>query len=206
MSTAPERASRPGGGGKEKEDVMSTNRIRPASAAAAGTTPDPGATPSPTVTHYQQVAEQFLKALEDVIAIMPKQLEAPHPETAKWVRTHLNFPDKFLVLAVTAVDQVPALQGVGKLDVNAARDTLQFNEAFAPARIKVEAFVKALEFTMASGKASLTADALQTYSILKAIVRDPGSAHVIPIVDEMKRTLIRRKPKPPAAAEVPMAA
>jgi hypothetical protein len=181
---------------------MSTIPNRTA-AAADGTPPDPAGTPSPTITHYQQLADQFSKALDDISAIIPK-LESTHVATANFVRSHLNVPTEFLATAIAAVEQVPELQSVNKLDVAAARDTLQFIEAFRPVQDKVTAFAASMKFTMSSKKASLAADALQIYSIAKGVARDPGSAGVASIVSNLKRDLGRRgRPKNPVAAAKP---
>ena len=187
---------------------MSTRPIQPAVTATASppdpaTTPDPTATPTPTLTHYQQLADQFSKALDEIAAIIPK-LESSHVATANFVRSHLNVPTEFLATAIAAVEQVPELQNVNKLDVVAARDTLQFIEAFRPIEDKVMAFAKSLKFTMASRKASLAADALQIYSIAKGVARDPGSAGVASIVANLKRDLGRRgRPKGSVVAAKP---
>lgn len=181
---------------------MSTIPNRPA-AAVDGTLPDPAGTPSPTLTHYQQLADQFSKALDDIVAIIPK-LESTHVATANFVRSHLNVPTVFLATAIAAVEQVPELRSVNKLDVAAARDTLQFIEAFRPVQDKVTAFASSLKFTMSSRKATLAADALQIYSIIKGLARDPGSAGVASFVANLKRDLGRRgRPKIPVAAAKP---
>jgi len=181
---------------------MSTIPNRPA-AAVDGTPPDPAGTPSPTLTHYQQLADQFSKALDDIVAIIPK-LESTHIATANFVRSHLNVPTEFLATAIAAVEQVPELQSVNKLDVAAARDTLQFIEAFRPVQDKVTAFASSLKFTMSSRKATLAADALQVYSIIKGLARDPGSAGIASFVANLKRDLGRRgRPKNPVAAAKP---
>src|SRR4029077_600742 len=114
-----------------KEDCMSTNPIRSTAAAAeapppVGTT-DPAPTPTPTITHYQQLADNFSKALDEIAQIIPK-LEIAHPAPANFVRPHLHRPTEFLATAIAAVEQTPELQGVNKLDVTEARDTLQFIE------------------------------------------------------------------------------
>ena len=178
---------------------MSTNPNQVTAAAAAPPTvdpaPDPTPTPTPTVTFYQKLADDFSKALDEITAIIPK-LEITHPATANFVRSHLNVPTEFLATAIAAVEQTPELQGTGKLDVAAARDTLQFIDAFRPIQDKVTAFANSLKFTMASRKASLAADALQIYSIAKGIARDPGAAAVASLVSNLKRDLGRRgRPK-----------
>src|ERR1051326_19458 len=198
--TAP-RARRARRGGKEQ--TMSTTPPV-ASATHVTATPDgtrdTTTTPTPTITHYQQLAENFSKALDEIAAIIPK-LEITHPATANLDRSHLNVPTEFLATAIAAVEQTPELQGTGKLDVTAARDTLQFIEAFRPVQDKVTAFANSLKFTMASRKATLAADALKVYSIAKGIARDPGAAAVASLVANLKRDLGRRgRPKGSVAA------
>jgi hypothetical protein len=174
---------------------MATQSKRPTASAAEapadGTTPE--TTLTPTITHYQQLADAFMKDLDEIATTIPK-LEASHVSTANFVRSHLNVSNDFLATAIAAVEQTPALQGVNKLDVLAARDTLQFIEAFRPVLDKVSAFASSLKFTIASRNASLAADALQIYDIAKGVARDPGSAAVASLVANMKRDLGRRGP------------
>jgi len=150
-------------------------------------------TATPTVTYYQQLAEQFSAALDDVAALIPN-LESPHPLTANFVRSHVNVPFEFLRTAIFAVEQVPELGSVNKLDVDAARATLQFIEAFRPIYDKLTRLASSLKFTMSSRKAHLAADALQIYWIGRGLARDRRSANVVPIVVALRRDLGRRGP------------
>jgi hypothetical protein len=164
-----------------------------------GTTTPPVGIPTPTVTHYQQVAAEFMSALDEISQIIPK-LEAIHVSTANLVRSRLNVPNEFLATVTAAVEQVPELQAIQKLDVNSAHDTLQFLEAFRPVRDKVDAFAKNLKYTMDSRKASLATDSLLTYDVAKGLARDPKSATIASLVANMKRDLGRRgRPKTPLA-------
>ena len=77
---------------------MATTRASTANAAVEvgdGTTPPSVGTPTPTVTHYQQVAAEFMSALDEISQIIPK-LEAIHVSTANLVRSRLNVPNEFL--------------------------------------------------------------------------------------------------------------
>jgi hypothetical protein len=168
----------------------------------AAAAPDPAATPSPTVTHYQLLADAFAKSLDEIASGIPK-LESTHPTTASFVRTHVNVSIDFLSSAIAAVEQTPELQGVNKLDISAARDTLQFIEAFRPVQDKLTALAKSLKFTMDSRKATLVADALQIYSIAKGVARDPGAAAVASHVSNLKRDLGRRGPSKAKTAAKP---
>lgn len=180
---------------------MATKPGTPAAGAATppdGTIPEvtpPTSTATPTITFYKQLADEFMKELDEIAPIIP-QLEAAHISTVNFVRSHLNVPIEFLATAIAAVEQTPALQAVNKLDVLAGRDTLQFIEAFRPVLDKVSAFTNALKFTIASRKASLAADSLQIYDIAKGLARDPGSAAIASVVANMKRDLGKRgRPK-----------
>lgn len=128
---------------------------------------------------------------EETPQIIPK-LEAAHISTANFVRSHLYVPIEFLATATAAGEQTAELQGVKKLDVDSARDTLQFIHAFRPVLDKVSAFAKNLQFTLNSRKASLASEALQIYDIAKGLARDPNSAPVASLVANMKRDLGRR--------------
>jgi hypothetical protein len=121
-----------------------------------------------TITYYQQLAAEFYVELEDVANLIPN-LESAHVSTARFVRSHQNVSLEFLATAIAAVEQSVELQGVRKLDVTAARDTLQFLKAFRPVLDRIRALADSLEFTMKSCRASLTADALQIYAIAKAV-------------------------------------
>lgn len=180
-------------------------RATTSNATAAAEPPDGTATPpaveppTPTITHYQQVAAEFMSALDEISQIIPK-LEAIHVSTANLVRSRLNVPNEFLATVTAAVEQVSELQAINKLDVNAARDTLQFLEAFRPVRDKVDAFAKNLKYTMDSRKAKLATDSLLTYDVAKGLARDPNSATIASLVQNMKRDLGRRgRPKTPLA-------
>jgi len=108
---------------------------------------------------------------------------ADHPELGAHASAHSElhaFPPK-------CSHGLPELQGTSKLDVTAARATLQFIEAWRPVQDEMMALANGLKFTMASRKATLASDALQVYSIAKAIARDPGST--ASLVSNLKRDL-----------------
>ena len=157
---------------------------------ADGTVP----VPTPTVTHYQQLADAMMKDLDALGRVLP-DLEVSHIATATFVRSHLNVPIPFLATAIYTVEQTPELQLLNKLDPVAARDALQFIEAFRPVLDKATAFQQSLEFTVNSKRSQLTADALQIYAIAKGLARDPSGAVVGLHVLNLKRDLNRKGPK-----------
>jgi len=91
---------------------------------------DPAPVQTPTITHYQQLAANLAKAIDDVLALIPSFVEA-HPDTTIFVSRHQNVPLTFIATAVAAVEANPELHG-GTFDATEARDALQFIDAFRP--------------------------------------------------------------------------
>jgi hypothetical protein len=185
---------------------MSTKRSIAISAeAAAGGAPITAGeippTASPTVTHYQQLAAEVMTALDNIIAFLP-QLEVRHFSTATFARTHVNVSIEFLATVISAVEQLPELQSLNKLDVAVGRDTLQLLEAFRTVSDKFAAVQKEVGFTMMSKKADLVVAALQIYDIAKGMARDSTNIALLSHVANMKRDLNRRGPTAPRKARV----
>ena len=178
-----------------------------ATAAADGGTTTPPATP--TVTYYQQLADQFMRKIDEAAALVP-YLEAPHPDTIDFVRGHLNVPLPGLAIMVSHVEQQPEISAVGKLDPVKGRDTLQYAEGIDPAIEKVDILLQKMRFGRNSKVASLTADSQQMYVISRGLARDPGSSHLRPVVASMKEALgvarPRRKKKEEPPPALPQAA
>jgi hypothetical protein len=150
--------------------------------------------PTPTITHYQDVARQFSASFITSMALIPA-FEPKHESTAKFVQSHSGFPNDFIATVLSAVEADSQLQNVQKFDVVEARDTLQYLEAFRPVIDQVEAFLANLKFTCSARKARVVADGLQIYEIAKGLGRDPGSASVASHAKNMKRDL--KRPGPP---------
>ena len=149
---------------------------------------------TPTVTYYQQVAARFSAALIAAIAEIPA-FEQYHPSTAQFVRSHQSFPNDFIATTVDSVKADPELQNVNKFDVDKARDTLQFMEAFRPVIQQVATLLTNLKFTCGARKARAVAEALVIYEVAKALGRDPASAAVAWYAGNMKRDLKRSGPR-----------
>ena len=171
-------------------------------------TPDVNEIPTPTVTHYQQVADEFTKGFDLLVAKLPS-LETSHPTTAKFVRGHLNISRQFLDAVTAAVEQTPILQGTQQFDTVAARNALQMLEALTPLLNRVQAFCNSLEFTLWSEYSVVAKSALQAYNVAKALAGDPtSSVGAVPLTSHvvvMKRTLGRRGPSNPKTPATPPA-
>jgi len=157
------------------------------------TTEPPVSPATPTVTHYQQLAADFIKALDQITTIIP-QLEAAELAVAKFTRGQLGVPELFCATAIAAVEQLPELQASNRLDPVAGRDALQFLDAFRTVRDRAIAFAKSLKFTFDSRKANLSRQALQVYALAKALNRDKRNPEIAAHVENMKRDLARPVP------------
>ncbi len=168
------------------------------SQAITVTTEPPVSPITPTVTHYQKLAEDFVQALEQITTIIP-QLQQAEAAVAKFTRGQLNVPAKFCIAAIAAVEQIPEVRALNILDPAAGRDTLQFLEAFQTVRDRAIQFANNLKFTFDSRKAGLNAKALQVYALAKTLARDKRNPqpHIEAHVENMKRDLAR--PFPPRA-------
>jgi ABC-type transporter Mla subunit MlaD len=185
---------------------MSTSTQNPINATTEGGVADAGTSPTtPTVTHYQQLADEFTRRMDEIIAIIPR-LEAAHKTTSPFVRSHQRVPKVFLATAISEVERHAPLKALNKLDPVNSRDALQFVDAFGPVLDRVSAFRKMLRFTLMARKATVAADALQIYYLAKGLSRDPNSAELLSVVENLKRDLGKRsKPSKEVAAakEVP---
>jgi hypothetical protein len=156
--------------------------------------------PSPTVTHYQQLAERVNAIIDEVFAILPK-LELPHPATVHFVRTHKGIRPKFMETAITGVTAKESLRAISKLDVPTGWDTLQLNQALRPMADKLYHFAKSIQYTLDTRMAILGAESLQVYYLVKGLARDPEGADMLQLAADLKRDLGRstgpKKEAPP---------
>ncbi|HXH90337.1 MAG TPA: hypothetical protein VNN25_02065 [Thermoanaerobaculia bacterium] len=164
--------------------------------------PAPGDEPvTPTTTHYQEVAKQFLDAFIAAIAQIP-MLEEKHASTAQFVQTHSRFSNEFVSTVLTSVVADPQLQNINKFDVVEARDTLQYLDAFRSVIDQVQLFLTNLKFSCATRKARAVFQGLQVYAVAKGLGRDATSASVASLAKIMKRDL-NRPGRPLKKKEVP---
>lgn len=152
---------------------------------------------APTITRYMELAEEFGKTLDALVARLPR-FENKNPANAAFITAHCGISLKCLNTAVAAVEETPELQGLNRLKVAEARDTLQFLDAFMPILDKVRAFADGLQFTMKSRRAELAAAVLQVYGTAKLLARNPDMAAVGVHATNIGRDLARKGRRPAA--------
>jgi len=159
-------------------------------------TPAPGA----TVTAHQAAAEVVLKSLAETVSLIPKLTEA-HPATLDFIRGKQSIPLRFIETVIASVETCPELQRIGIMDPVAARDDLQFLEAFRTMYDRVAAFQEQLKVTLDARRASLAFDSLKVYQQAKGLAGHPSFVNVGPYSENMRRDLGRRGNKPSEAVK-----
>lgn len=144
----------------------------------------------PTITHYQQVAAELLKALDQITSIVPQIEEAE--AGPKIVRGHLSVSEAFCVAAVNSLEQLPQVQASKKLDPVAVRNKLQYLEAFRPIADTIGAVAKRVDYTLMFLKSAVVEDALQVYRITKGFAGDKRSPLIQAHAATMKAALNRK--------------
>ena len=92
-------------------------------------------TPTPTVTHYQEVAAQLRKALNDAQALIPAFAPA-HPATKELVRKYQSFPDTLIGTAIAAVEGAPSSSASGRSTSSKRATCSSSSKPSAPASIR----------------------------------------------------------------------
>jgi hypothetical protein len=177
--------------------------------AVEATPGDPSAQATPTVTHYDEVAANFGKALEELLAIVP-HFVAAHPSTKGFARMAKTVSDEFLVSTIAAVEETPGMLALDQFDVSEARDFLQYSQAFRPMRDKLVAAATNVDFSINLRRANVVNPALQAYVLVKGLARNPDATLAASHAGNLRRDLGRagqRKKKPapkPSPAPTPV--
>lgn len=165
-------------------------------------------TPTPTVTHYDQVAANFSRALEELLAMVPHFVPA-HPSTKGVVRTQKTVSDEFLVSMIAAVEETPGMLGLNQFDVTEARDSLQYGQAFRPMRDKLFAAATNLDFSINQRRADVVKPALESYQVIKGLARNAAgtlaASHAGNLRRDLGRAGRRKKKQPPQPTPIPPA-
>ncbi|HEY4640499.1 MAG TPA: hypothetical protein VII75_04080 [Thermoanaerobaculia bacterium] len=146
--------------------------------------------PGPSVTSQERIAKDVREVLNAAAALIPK-LEQPHPAALKGLRASRTVSKEQLARMSAIVEQSEVLQRLGTFDVEEARETLQFLDAFRPIADQIAALLAAVNHTMEARKARVVDAGLRTYAVAKALARDEESAELYGALDAF-RTQMRQ--------------
>jgi hypothetical protein len=184
--------------------TINANDTSSTTTGTTGTTAPAG--PSPALTAYEQLVANLNNAIDALVAQIP-EFQVPHPTTTQFVRTHQNVPLEFIGGAIAAVTDSPSLQASNTLDVDKAREAVQFIGAFQPLFEKVTLLAQNLKFTIGERKAQVSVKAQMVYGVAKQLGRVPENIGVMGHVKLMKEHLAKarraKKGKPVTPAPGP---
>lgn len=173
---------------------MNTQEVNNAVNPQVGATPPDAGAPKLTLTQYQQMADSLSADLDSFAAKMPTIDLAPEAIKAL-LKANRNVPTPAIGSAIAAVAASPALQGTRQLDVDVAREVLQFIEAFRPIETKLQSLTDQLHLTIETKRAVIGGGVRKIYKVVKTVSspNDPLEGHA----RNLKRDFARkRSPKP----------
>lgn len=104
-------------------------------------------------------------------------------------------PDNFLMTVALALESVPDIATVTKLQPAELRDVVNFTIAFRTVATELQVVARGLLDTIEERRADVGRRALRAYSMAKAFNRPMDEGLPVPHVVEMKRTLGRGRPR-----------
>lgn len=166
---------------------------------------DPSGT-TPTITFYQQIAAKIAAAVNESVVQIPGYTD-DLSEAARKARRVAS--PQFVELTLSAIESSEELGASKPLDIVAARDAAQFDQAFQPLKDQFLGVARRLELMMKVGDAKAGRGALQAYGIAQRLALNPNNAHLAVHVENLKAELKRpRKAKkssktPPSTPTTP---
>lgn len=141
------------------------------------TAPDvPATAPDLTVTKSQQMADEFLKSLAALSATIP--IPANAQALLGPAKRDTRVSRGFLAAGIAAAAEVPELQAATRFDVDAAREALQFIDAWSPVLPSVQAFTRLLSLALALRKSPLTMQVRAAYAVANGLAKATPDAPV----------------------------
>lgn len=156
----------------------------------------------PTLTRYQQAANDAFQDLQGIKAKIP-ELELPNPETVKFVRAMRSVPRPFMDSMVGQVQQIPEYQAVNRLDVPNAQNSLQLIDGLTPLSDALRTMLTSVDHTIGVHYARVANSSLQMYQIAKGLARDLNSPHIATSVKILGEKLGRSGGRRPAKSDNP---
>jgi hypothetical protein len=109
-----------------------------------------------------------------------------------------SVPPEFVERIAVAVKNTPALGGIGRTDPEQTRDLMSYADAYEPLADELEALASFVRHSVTAARNKAGGDALATYTVARRLSRLPQHAGLAPHVEDMRRLLGRRGPKPKA--------
>lgn len=139
----------------------------------------PATAPDLTVTKYQQMADDFLKSLATLSAAIPVP-QGAEAFAGRRMRD-ISVSRAFMAAGIAAASEVPELKAATAFDVDAAREALQFLDAWAPVLPSLTAFTRRLRLALAVRKSPVVAQVRSAYAVANGLAKgnpdSPAATH-----------------------------
>ena len=187
-STSSDAVQATGNGNQVRDDAAD---VADMTASASGANPEsPARVPSPP-NASELLAAELLGVLNDFAARVPG-LSSPHKSTAPSVRRHRTISKTFMRSAIFTTEEFETLQATGTLGVGAAREALQFVDAFKPVLDKLKTLTQDMGFTIELRTAEVSDASLRIYGVAKILSRDPATGDLGGHTAILKKNLGRK--------------
>jgi hypothetical protein len=155
---------------------------------------------TPTVTRYETVAKKAVDAFDALMAEVPK-LKATERRHPAFIRANIGVPFSFVMTTAALVNNLPELERMQQMDLEAALAAKQLSDAFRSVIDRLAAGVKELQTLLDTRHANASAEALKVYDIVKVLAKRSEDIRLRDARARMKRELGKRgRPRKTAAA------
>lgn len=148
---------------------------------------------------HTEAAQQFVAEIRDFRERTPRLVIPTSKKDTARLRGAASLPPEFIELTNLATANEPALVRGGAVTPAEVRDSMAYADAFEPVADELEAFVQFLRHSVTAARNKAGVTALTTYELAKRLAKLPETAHLAPLVADMRRALNRGKKKSPEA-------
>jgi hypothetical protein len=149
---------------------------------------------------HAEAAQLFVNDVRSIRERFPRMLiPSSKKETAR-LRSAASVPPEFIELTNLAVANERELVRGGAITPAEVRDSLDYADAFDPFADELEALVQFVRHSVTAARNKAGVAALTTYALAQRLAKQPETAHLAPLVEDMRRALNRGRKKSLEAA------
>ena len=150
----------------------------------------------------QEQAQALLDTVAGIRAAIPTFPFHIQPGTRRRVTALKKVSPEFVEQSNTAMKNEPLLSR-GGVDPDYLRDLGRYATAYGPVADALEAAAREMRESVDSARAKAGTESLTTYHVARRLSRRPDGAHLVTLVQSMRRTLGARRAKKVAEAPEP---
>jgi hypothetical protein len=144
---------------------------------------------------YTAAAQAYIDQLRAMRPQIPNFTFAPSKPISKSLIANASVPDAFVETVSVGINNAPRL-AVDGANAELLRDLMFRAVAFAAVEDELGATKAATHHTVTEARHQAGTIALFVYAVAKRLVKKPGNADLIPVVEAMQSALGRKQPRP----------